>query len=664
MIKNERQYRITKAQADKFEATIAGLQVAPENKRIHPKLQKAQIDGLRSQLADLRRELEEYEALRSGRRKVLELNSFEDLPRALIQARIASGMSQEELAKRLGLKAQQIQRYEATDYGAASLARVSDIAKAVGLQVKEDVLLPGGEFSVSNLLKRLSAAGLNPDFVLRRLLPRPADVGWGLEPDDENHEVALEAAESLHRIYGWSPAALFGSAPLDLQSTASATARFKLPSRVRETGLGPYVVYAHYLALLVVQGTPQIKAGALAADASEVRREIIGQFGELSFESVLRYMWSKGVVVLPLNDSGAFHGACWRFRGRNVIVLKQRTRSAARWLHDLLHEYLHAAQNPDLEEHPVIEEAEMSVHRRTSPEEQAASNFAGDVMLNGRAEELAQQCVDVAKGKVEWLKNAVPSVARAAGVPVDALANYMAFRLALQGINWWGTATNLQGDGLSLMCTPRELLLEQVNLGLLNPIDRDLLMRALEPLVLGFAGKIGSGKSTISAEVARALGWPRASFGDYLRTVAKSNGFGESREVLQELGASLVEKGAEEFCRAVLAHYQWNAGEPLVVDGIRHTEVVEALRRLVAPLELRLIFLDVDDTTRRDRLRQIDEDTPTKRQLVEAHRTEEQVNERLPALADLRLPGNQPVAQLVSTVVNWVHQGDGTICTA
>src|SRR4029077_15911783 len=129
MIKNERQYRITKAQADKFETTIAGLAAAPENKRIHPKLQKAQIDGLRSQLADLRKELEEYEALRSGRRKVLELNSFEDLPRALIQARIASGMSQEELAKRLGLKAQQIQRYEATDYGAASLARVSDIAK-------------------------------------------------------------------------------------------------------------------------------------------------------------------------------------------------------------------------------------------------------------------------------------------------------------------------------------------------------------------------------------------------------------------------------------------------------------------------------------------------------------------------------------------------------
>lgn len=140
MIKNERQYRITKAEADKFEATIAKVQSAPEDKRVHPKLRKAQIDALKSQLADLRTDIEEYQALRSGKQKVLELTSFDDLPRALIQARIASGMGQEELAKRLGLKPQQLQRYEATDYAAASFTRVSEVAKAVGLSFVEVVL--------------------------------------------------------------------------------------------------------------------------------------------------------------------------------------------------------------------------------------------------------------------------------------------------------------------------------------------------------------------------------------------------------------------------------------------------------------------------------------------------------------------------------------------
>ena len=178
--------------------------------------------------------------------------------------------------------------------------------------------------------------------------------------------------------------------------------------------------------------------------------------------------------------------------------------------------------------------------------------------------------------------------------------------------------------------------------------------------MLGFAGKIGSGKSTLSGEVAKALGWPRASFGDYLRTVAKSNGFEESREVLQELGASFIAKGADEFCRAVLTHYQWSSGEPLVVDGIRHAAIVEALRRLVAPLELRIVFLEVGDDKRLERLQRIDKTMTQHIELVESHSTEEQVKEGLSDLADLHLSGERPVTELVSTVVNWIHQGDGT----
>lgn len=159
MIKNERQYRITKAQAEKFGSAIRNLEAAPQDKRVHPKLQKAELDALRSQLSDLQKDLEEYEALKSGKRRVIELDSFEDLPRVLIQARIASGMSQEELAKRLGVKPQQIQRYEATDYISASLGRVEQVIRSLGIKVREDVFLPGSEFTLQNLLKRLTNTG-------------------------------------------------------------------------------------------------------------------------------------------------------------------------------------------------------------------------------------------------------------------------------------------------------------------------------------------------------------------------------------------------------------------------------------------------------------------------------------------------------------------------
>src|SRR5207249_1172142 len=67
MIKNERQYRITKAQAEKFERALAQTREHPSDLgSVDPILQEAMANALRSQLADLRQELEEYEALRSG----------------------------------------------------------------------------------------------------------------------------------------------------------------------------------------------------------------------------------------------------------------------------------------------------------------------------------------------------------------------------------------------------------------------------------------------------------------------------------------------------------------------------------------------------------------------------------------------------------------------
>ncbi len=51
---------------------------------------------------------------------MIELLSLADLPKALIRARIAAGLSQKEFADRLGMKEQQIQSYEANDYQHAS----------------------------------------------------------------------------------------------------------------------------------------------------------------------------------------------------------------------------------------------------------------------------------------------------------------------------------------------------------------------------------------------------------------------------------------------------------------------------------------------------------------------------------------------------------------
>jgi len=180
-----------------------------------------------------------------------------------------------------------------------------------------------------------------------------------------------------------------------------------------------------------------------------------------------------------LRDPGAFHGACWRVEGRNVIVLKQRTRSQARWLFDLLHELWHVAGKGEQANLSVIEASPTSPERRSSPEEEEASRFAGDVILAGRAEELAELCVKEAQGRVEWLKRAVPRVAHRENVAVDSLANYIAFRLSLQDINWWGAAENLQAIDSDPWSVSRDLLLKNCSFGRLNDTDRNLLMLAL-----------------------------------------------------------------------------------------------------------------------------------------------------------------------------------------
>ena len=136
MIKNERQYRITKAQAERFSQAIRNLrQQAAGDASVHPLIAKAQEAALTSQLADLESELREYESLKAGEFKLDALRLVADLPHALIRARIAQGLSQKDLAERLGLKEQQIQRYEATDYASANLARIREVVTAFGVDI-------------------------------------------------------------------------------------------------------------------------------------------------------------------------------------------------------------------------------------------------------------------------------------------------------------------------------------------------------------------------------------------------------------------------------------------------------------------------------------------------------------------------------------------------
>ena len=140
MIRNERQYRITKSQIKKFKEALKEFN--KQKSKAHPILVKAQKDAMKSELSVLESQVKDYEKLRSGKYRVLKDASFDNLPVELIRARIALGYTQKKLAERVGLKEQQIQRYEETEYASASFSRLTEIIKALGLDIEEKIFLP------------------------------------------------------------------------------------------------------------------------------------------------------------------------------------------------------------------------------------------------------------------------------------------------------------------------------------------------------------------------------------------------------------------------------------------------------------------------------------------------------------------------------------------
>ncbi len=138
MIKNERQYRITRAQAEKFLRALRILQADTDDRyALHPRLRQLQEQAFKSQLGDLEEELREYEDLKEGRFAFEKLKGISELPKLLIRARIASGLTQRDLAGLLGLKEQQIQRYEASEYASASFTRIKEVVSVLGVEADD-----------------------------------------------------------------------------------------------------------------------------------------------------------------------------------------------------------------------------------------------------------------------------------------------------------------------------------------------------------------------------------------------------------------------------------------------------------------------------------------------------------------------------------------------
>lgn len=98
---------------------------------------KRAMDPLQSFHEQLKEEVESYERLRRG--EFEEVTNFEGMGRLLIALRISQGLSQRELAERVGVHESTVSRDERNEYHGITLERTAKVLAALGVTLSTSV---------------------------------------------------------------------------------------------------------------------------------------------------------------------------------------------------------------------------------------------------------------------------------------------------------------------------------------------------------------------------------------------------------------------------------------------------------------------------------------------------------------------------------------------
>lgn len=171
-------------------------------------------------------------------------------------------------------------------------------------------------------------------------------------------------------------------------------------------------------------------------------------------------------------------------------------------------------------------------------------------------------------------------------------------------------------------------------------------------MIVGIAGRIASGKSTLARALAGKYSFKLISFGNYVRQEAQARGLEVSdRQVLQDFGQSLVEESATSFVRGVFHRANYKPEDRVVLDGVRHESVWDEIVAFGSSHRspVALIFLEMAEEERRRRL------TARGLSLYEAlaqdrHKSESEVDARLSSKAGIHIDGLQDQESMLASI--------------
>lgn len=129
MIKSDAQRDRTAAQIDGFRQALAKVDREMAGKR--GASVRGSYEGMIRHLED---ELREYDEFKSGELILPNVERLDQIAPFVAKMRIAKGLSQTELARRLGVSKQVVSRYEETEYQTVAISRLQEILDAIGIK--------------------------------------------------------------------------------------------------------------------------------------------------------------------------------------------------------------------------------------------------------------------------------------------------------------------------------------------------------------------------------------------------------------------------------------------------------------------------------------------------------------------------------------------------
>jgi ribosome-binding protein aMBF1 (putative translation factor) len=137
MIRNETEYQEASARLTEERTRLAQHRGRLREAGLDDREIKRVIDPMESFHLQLQEEVESYERLKRG--EFDELDNLRGLGHLLISTRIAQGMSQRELARRLDVHESQVSRDERNEYHGITLERAARILDALHVRLHSKV---------------------------------------------------------------------------------------------------------------------------------------------------------------------------------------------------------------------------------------------------------------------------------------------------------------------------------------------------------------------------------------------------------------------------------------------------------------------------------------------------------------------------------------------